>query len=143
MTDADNAYPMMTGDPTGSVEGQSLPNSTLPTIPGAADGYGGSAPAPLTGVVNPPEEHTRVQILKEAAGLITGDRQEEYGTPQVNFQRIATMFQVLFPEREWTPADIAIAMLSLKLARGVQGYKRDTAVDAAGYAALWAELSEG
>lgn len=85
----------------------------------------------------------RSQVLTEAEALVNGDRQADYGPPEVNFQRIATMWQVLFPERQWTPADAALAMAAVKLARAVQSPKRDTAVDLAGYAALWAELTEG
>lgn len=84
----------------------------------------------------------RQQILNEAASLIVGDREQDYGAPEDNFQRIADIWNVLFPEVEFTPAKVALAMLALKLARTPQGYKHDTAVDAAGYAALYAELSE-
>lgn len=86
---------------------------------------------------------TRDDVLEAAQGLINGDRQQEYGTPQVNFQRIASLWSVLFPEREWAPADAALALAAVKLARGAQGFQIDTAVDLAGYAALWAELSDG
>jgi len=50
--------------------------------------------------------------------------------------------QVLFPERDWTPADVARAMLGIKLARTPHGYKRDSLVDAIGYAAIAVELEE-
>lgn len=90
-------------------------------------------PAPVT---------PREQVLTDASALIVGDRQADYGPPEVNFERIATIWRVLFPERAWTPADVALAMFGVKIGRAVQGYKRDTAVDMAGYAALWAELAE-
>lgn len=96
----------------------------------------------LLGVVLPRTPHVREEILNEAGDIIVGDRQKEYGPPSVNFQRIADIWNVLFPEREWTPADVALAMIGLKLGRTPEGYKRDTAVDLAGYAALYAELSE-
>lgn len=85
----------------------------------------------------PPE---RSAILKDADALITGPRQEEYGSPSVNFQRIADMWVILFPEREWTPGDVARAMAAVKLARSAQSFSRDTAVDLAGYAAIYGEL---
>lgn len=127
------------------------PNGTVPTIPGAAQGYGASVPSPLTGVVNPPEataEPTRVQLLKEAAGLITGERQEQYGPPSVSFTRIADIFNVIISRKlkdgeRVDPADAALLLAGMKLARAAEGYKHDTAADLAGYAGLWAELSEG
>lgn len=86
----------------------------------------------------------RSQVLSEADALINGDRQEQYGPPAVNFGRIADFWDTLVPRHDpWTPADVALAMVGLKLARAAQGYGRDTAVDGAGYLALWAELSEG
>lgn len=86
----------------------------------------------------------RSKVLREANDLINGDRQEEYGTPRVNFRRIADLWDVLVPrpDGDWTEGDVALALLGLKLARAVQGYKRDTYVDVAGYAALAVELNE-
>lgn len=83
----------------------------------------------------------RVEALREAANLITGDRQNDYGPPEVNFQRIADIWKILLGV-EFTPSQVALAMLGLKLARAAQGYKRDTYVDVAGYAALLIELAE-
>jgi|SRR5690606_29755727 len=89
-----------------------------------------------------PDESERSKALDEAKALINGDRQEDYGTPEVNFTRIAEIWNVLFPERDWIPADIALAMAAVKVARAAQGYTRDTYVDLAGYAALAVELNE-
>lgn len=94
----------------------------------------------LLGVLTP-QDPERVKALKEAADLITGDRQEEYGPPEVNFQRIATIWSILL-NKDFTPSDVATAMVGLKLARAAQGYKRDTFIDAAGYAAIVVELKE-
>jgi len=108
----------------------------------------------LTGVVPPPNQppaphadKPRVAVLKEAAALITGDREAEYGTPQVNFQRIADLWNVQLAHLlkdgvKIQPTDVALAMLQVKLGRAVQSPKRDTFVDIAGYAGLAFELSE-
>jgi hypothetical protein len=88
------------------------------------------------------DEPERSKVLAEANSLINGARQSEYGTPQVNFQRIANLWNVLIPGHDWKPGDVALAMLGLKMARAAQGYKRDTYVDIAGYAALAVELNE-
>lgn len=88
-----------------------------------------------------PEPPVHAQILAEAEALLVGDRQADYGPPEVNFRRIADVWDVLIPKPGgWAPADVALAMAGLKLARAAQGFKRDSAVDAAAYVALWAHL---
>lgn len=94
----------------------------------------------ILGVVVPPT--IRQEALDEASSLIHGDRQEEYGPPSVNFARIATIYSLLFPFHKWTPGDVALALLGLKLARAAQGYKRDTYIDLIGYGALAVEMNE-
>lgn len=80
-------------------------------------------------------------ITEEADGLIRGARQKEYGPPVVNFQRIADGWMAYLLKRDLeedplTPHDVANLMIILKAVRSSEGYKRDTAVDIAGYAAL-------
>lgn len=87
----------------------------------------------------------RERILDEAKKLITSDRQEQYGPPEENFQNIADVWNVRFKNKlsePFTAADVAHAMALLKIVRDVAGYKEDSAVDAAAYIALYAELSE-
>jgi hypothetical protein len=87
----------------------------------------------------------REEILDEAAKLITQDRQEQYGPPEENFQNIADVWNVRFKNKlsePLTPADVAAAMALLKIVRDMAGYKEDSAIDAAAYIALYAELSE-
>lgn len=86
----------------------------------------------------------REEILNEAAKLITSDRQEQYGPPEENFQNIADVWNVRFKKKlsePFTAADVAHAMALLKIVRDVAGYKEDSAIDAAAYVALYAELS--
>ena len=102
---------------------------------------------PLLGVVQPPTDPERVRVLREAAALITGDRQKDYGPPAVNFERIAALWtiqaqKVLKVDAKFDPVLVALMLLQLKMARAVESPNRDTFVDAAGYAALAAELAQ-
>lgn len=87
--------------------------------------------------VQPPTEDSpiRVQALREAARIINGDRNKQYGGPEENFTRIAKIWSVIF-EREFTPEEVAMAMVGVKLARFVSkaGFQPDTWIDIAGYA---------
>lgn len=90
----------------------------------------------------------RVRVLQEAARLVTGPRQQEYGDPAVNFQRIADLWTVQFSHllaegKRFQPHDAAMGLLQLKAARAVSTPGTDTMVDLAGYAAIAAELFGG
>lgn len=111
------------------------PRETIPKYTSADD-------IVLPGPTTPYYDNTRTQILREAEKVLNGPRQEEYGPPSVNFQRIADRWKVTFPERNWTAADVALALIDVKMGRATQGYTHDTAVDIAGYAGLWGELEE-
>ena len=104
-------------------------------------------PSALTGVIPPPSAPPRVQLLREAATLITGDREQDYGAPQVNFRRIATLWNVqlahlLRDGARFEPRDVALAMTQVKMARIVQTPTEDSFKDAAGYIALAYEVSQ-
>lgn len=78
-------------------------------------------------------------ILAEADNLINGDRRREYGHPLENFTRVAEYWSAYLttrsgPPRPLSAEDVAHMMIMLKIARGAQGYNRDTYVDVAGYA---------
>ncbi|MBA2707196.1 MAG: hypothetical protein H0U59_05265 [Gemmatimonadaceae bacterium] len=82
-----------------------------------------------------------MSILTEAQELIHGKRQQEYGHPSVNLQRIADLWSV-YAGPAFTPDDVAIMMALVKVARLMQGYKHDSAVDLCGYIALLERLRE-
>lgn len=89
----------------------------------------------------PPEES---DVLTEAHGLIRGDRLRFYGPPTENFERIAGMWSAYLGV-DVSANDVCCMMIALKIARIRSGgaYHRDSAVDAAGYAALLEVLNEG
>tara|TARA_Y100000385_G_C12693198_1_gene467276 strand:+ start:251 stop:520 length:270 start_codon:yes stop_codon:yes gene_type:complete len=84
----------------------------------------------------------RTHILETASNLVTGDREEDYGSPQVNFGHIALRWS----QHVGVPLEgyqVALMMADLKIARMVSsGPHEDSFVDICGYAALAAELSE-
>lgn len=89
----------------------------------------------------------REKVINEALGLIMGDRQDQYGTPAKNFSNIADLWNVRLGHKlkdgeRFLPSDVAILMVLVKIARDIAGVKEDSAVDAIGYAALYAELAE-
>lgn len=85
-------------------------------------------------------ENIRTQVLREAATLVNGDRNRDYGEPIENFERIAAGWRVLL-EAHVTPHQVALCMAWLKMARLVETPRHeDSYVDAAAYAALAAQL---
>ena len=87
----------------------------------------------------------RNDVLTQAANMVNGDRQDDYGTPEQNFERIALLWTCYLGERrlrdEITPVDVAAMMALLKIARIASGHgKKDNWIDLAGYAACGGEL---
>lgn len=95
-----------------------------------------------------PDVTIRGALLREAEGLITGDRNKSYGSPTENFTNIADLWNVQFRHKlkdgdKFTPVDVAVAMIHVKQARLVAQPKRDNFTDIAGYAACgWEAQSE-
>lgn len=85
----------------------------------------------------------RVEALREAARIISGDRDAQYGGPEDNFGRIASIWSTLF-DYQFTKEDVAVAMVALKLARyaSKSGFQPDTWIDIAGYAGLGYEVGK-
>jgi hypothetical protein len=87
------------------------------------------------------EQTPRQRMLDDAASIIVGARDAQYGGPEENFTRIAKIWSVIF-EKEITPEDVAMAMVGLKVARyaAKSGFQPDTWTDIAGYAACGYEV---
>lgn len=99
---------------------------------------------------------TRDEILETAAELISGDRQETYGSAYESHVRIANMWTAYLKgvmERQRSigyhtirlcPTDVAALMVLMKVSRSVNSEHADNWIDIAGYAALAGEMeSEG
>lgn len=108
-----------------------------------------SLKAELDRLTNPgPEEApTRSDILDLAKRCVVGDREQDYGSPEQNFERIAEMWEAYLVGKCTSadvciqPEDVAAMLALLKIARIASGHaKADNWVDLAGYAACGGEI---
>ena len=83
----------------------------------------------------------RVEALREAAKIISSDRNKQYGAPEDNFERTAKIWSVILGV-PISNEDVAMMMIGLKVARyaSKSGYQPDTWVDIAGYAGCGYEV---
>ena len=95
---------------------------------------------------------TRDEILDTAKKCVSGDREQDYGSPENNFLTIANLWTLYLAatgvvtqiERIIKPKDVAVMLALLKIARIASGHdKADNWVDLAGYAACGGELEAG
>ena len=85
---------------------------------------------------------TRESILNRAIECVCGEREQDYGSPEDNFNRIATYWSTHLG-MEITAEDVAVMMALLKIARiGTGTATDDSWVDLAGYAACGGEIAE-
>lgn len=83
----------------------------------------------------------RKECLEQASKITQGERQENYGTPEDNFKRIADLWSI-YLEQDIAPHDVAAMMSLMKIARLMnQPNHQDSWVDLAGYAACGCEIT--
>tara|TARA_R110000764_G_scaffold154627_1_gene242477 strand:+ start:347 stop:643 length:297 start_codon:yes stop_codon:yes gene_type:complete len=89
--------------------------------------------------------------LDEAKALITGERQDTYGSAQSSFETIGALWSIYLRNRslslskegaDLSAYDVAYMMSIMKAARLMNGYDKDSNRDMIGYAALAAEMAE-
>ncbi len=68
----------------------------------------------------------------EAARLVGGDRNRAYAHPSINFARIARLWEPVLG-CSVSPAQVALCMIQVKVAREIHAHKRDNLVDLIGY----------
>lgn len=84
---------------------------------------------------------SRAEILKAAEVCVNGDRQNDYGTPERNFETIANLWNAYLGENRVNAKDVAAMLVLLKVARIASGKKKnDNWIDIAGYAACGGEI---
>lgn len=99
----------------------------------------------------------RAEILEAARVCVCGEREQDYGTPENNFETIGLLWGVYLraahPElarvmavnhitaKDVAAKDVAAMMGLLKVARIATGNKADSFVDLAGYAACAGEIA--
>lgn len=82
----------------------------------------------------------RADILQAAEKCVTGHREQEYGSPENNFDTIAKFWSI-YTGYSITAKDVGMMMALLKIARIKSGNAtEDSYVDLAGYAACTGEI---
>ena len=94
----------------------------------------------------------RKEILDAASRCVCGEREQDYGTPDKNFELISELWTTYLKAKCVSPKadvcingeDIATMMCLFKIARIATGRgKADSFIDLAGYAACAGELATG
>lgn len=94
---------------------------------------------------------TRAEVLHRAEQCVCGQREQDYGTPEDNFETIAEFWETYLSRACVDEAgcvyidatDVAMMMALLKIARIAGGSgTRDSFIDLAGYAACGAECAD-
>ena len=85
----------------------------------------------------------RAELLDKCKEIVMGARQENYGSPESNFQKIAD-YWTLYLQKKVEAHDVALMMVLMKLARlHNKADHEDSWIDIAGYAANGCEIVNG
>lgn len=94
---------------------------------------------------------TRAEVLHRAEQCVCGQREQDYGTPEDNFETIAEFWETYLSRAcvdeagcvDIDATDVAMMMALLKIARIAGGAgTRDSFIDLAGYAACGGECAD-
>jgi hypothetical protein len=83
--------------------------------------------------------------MEEAAALVYGERQDDYGTPRENYAGVAKVWSGILQRKlkeDITPDEAALLMVGFKLQRQGMKHKRDNLVDAHGYLLVYSRVRE-
>lgn len=90
---------------------------------------------------------TREKVLEEAKRCVCGNREQDYGTPEDSFGRIAALWTAYMSNNSiadtvFSASDVSIMLALLKIARLANNPEHmDSWVDLAGYAACGGEIA--
>lgn len=86
---------------------------------------------------------TRPEILEAARKCVCGDREQDYGSPENSFAKIAALWSA-YCDVVFTAKDVAVMLALMKIARIRTGRgKEDSWVDGCGYLACGGEIETG
>lgn len=83
-------------------------------------------------------------VLEEAGAVMDGPRQDAYGDPVENCDRIGRVWGAILGIEDIPPATVALMMTALKIVRetGTNVHHRDNLVDAAAYVRIAERAAE-
>lgn len=90
---------------------------------------------------------TNQSVIQEAQNIIHGDREQTYGHPSKNLEKIATQWTLYLRHKYnqqliLSAEDVCWMMADLKKVRQMNADKRDNLVDAIGYIGLIERINE-
>ncbi|MFZ9272071.1 MAG: DUF6378 domain-containing protein [Ilumatobacteraceae bacterium] len=74
-------------------------------------------------------------FFSECERLVNSNRQDDYGDPVENLERIASVVSSVL-NKDISPREITLIMIAIKLCREGSGHKRDNLLDMACYAEI-------
>lgn len=80
------------------------------------------------------------KLLIDAAMIVDGARQSEYGKPQESFEKLAALWSA-YTSIDISPHDACVMMSLLKVSRLAYKPDEDSSMDGAAYLALASEVS--
>lgn len=84
----------------------------------------------------------RKEILNSAIECVCGQREEDYGNPEDNFNKISKLWNAYLGDNVTDAHDVAMMMALLKIARIRTGRRKvDSYIDACGYMGIGGELN--
>lgn len=86
-------------------------------------------------------------VIQEAQDIIHGDREQTYGHPAKNLEKIATQWTLYMRQKYnqqvlLSAEDVCWMMSILKMVRQMNADKRDNLIDAIGYVGLIERINE-